>query len=245
MTILLLYSFIAGIVTILSPCILPVLPILLSSTADRSGRRRPFGIITGFIFSFTFFTLFLSVIVRGSGISVETLRNFSLLLLIGFGLSILVPQIKVYVEKAFIKISSSAPKLKQQEGFIGGLLIGFSVGLLWSPCVGPILASVISLALAEEVTFKAILITLAYSAGTAIPMFIIVQGGSTVIQSSKWLAKHTHQIEKIFAIMMILTAIALFFDFDKKFQSYVVRKFPNYVNNLTQFERSEDVIEQL
>ena len=68
------FAFIAGIVTILSPCILPILPVILSSSVDTSGKKRPFGIVLGFILSFTFFTLFLSTIVKISGIPSDFLR---------------------------------------------------------------------------------------------------------------------------------------------------------------------------
>src|SRR3990172_2038875 len=174
MILLVAFAFLAGIVTILSPCILPVLPIILSSSVDATGKRRPLGVVVGFVLSFTFFTLFLSIIVRLSGIPAESLRFLSVFILIIFGLSLFVPRIQVWMEQMFSKLSRFAPTGQTRHGFFGGLIIGLSLGLLWTPCVGPILASVISLAITGSVTFQAFIITFSYSLGTSIPMFIIM-----------------------------------------------------------------------
>ena len=74
MLLLILFAFLAGIVTILSPCILPILPVVLSGSVG-GGKRRPFGIVAGFVASFTFFTLFLSLIVKATGIAEATINQ--------------------------------------------------------------------------------------------------------------------------------------------------------------------------
>src|SRR5688572_20077998 len=135
MIFLIIFAFIAGIVTILSPCILPVLPIILSSSVDTSGKRRPFGVVIGFVLSFTFFTLFLSAIVKISGISADYLRYLSIIILVLFGLSLVIPRVQIVVEKAFTILSRLAPNSGEKHGFFGGLVIGLSLGLLWTPCV--------------------------------------------------------------------------------------------------------------
>ena len=144
MFILILFAFIAGIVTILSPCILPVLPIVLSSSL-ASGKKRPLGVVTGFIFSFTFFTLFLATLVKLSGISADSLRLLSVVVIFSFGLNLLIPKFQVLLEQIVSKLSAKLPQQPKREGFWGGVLVGLSLGLLWTPCVGPILASVITL----------------------------------------------------------------------------------------------------
>ena len=161
MILLLIFAFLAGVVTILSPCILPILPIVLSSTigGHETGKARPLGVVVGFIFSFTFFTLFLSTIVRLSGISADSLRVFSVIVIGLFGISFLIPQFQVLLEKLFSKLAQYVPRGNTRTGFWPGVLIGLSIGLLWTPCVGPILASVISLAITGTVTFDAFFIT--------------------------------------------------------------------------------------
>lgn len=244
MVLLLLFAFIAGVVTILSPCILPVLPIILSGSAG-GGKQKPLGIVTGFIASFTFFTLFLTSIVQALGISADSLRLFSVIVLFVFGASLLIPLVQVWLEKAFSLFASKAPVGSTTTSFGGGLLIGASLGLLWTPCVGPILASVLSLALTGTVTGSAALITFSYALGTAIPMFAIMIGGQALLQKNTWLLRQTGNIQKAFGVLMMLTAVGIYFNVDRSFQSYILEKFPSYGVGLTRFEDNQAVREQL
>ncbi len=245
MLLLILFSFIAGFVTILSPCILPILPIVLSGSLN-GGHRRPIGIVIGFVLSFTLFTLFLSAIVKATGLSPELLRNFSVLIILFFGTALLLPNFQVLMEKLFTKLAGSVSgKVSQGNGFWSGLLLGLSLGLIWTPCVGPIIASVITLAATSSVNGSAILITVAYSIGTAIPMFAITYGGRKLLQKVPWLLRNTGNIQKVFGILMILVAIGIFFNLDRKFQSAVLDKLPQYGAGLTKIEDNAAVKEQL
>lgn len=244
MLLLILFSFLGGVVTILSPCILPILPIVLSGSVDK-GKRKPMGIVAGFIFSFTFFTLFLSTIVKATGISADSLRSVSIFILIGFGLSLLLPQLQEKVERIFSRLSGRVSTDNRKEGFSGGFLIGLSLGLVWTPCVGPILASIITLAATSSVNFSATLITLAYSLGTAIPMIAIMYGGRTLLNRLPFLTQNATKIQKAFGVLMIITAIGIFFNIDRKFQAYILEKFPQYGVGLTKLEDNALVKEQL
>lgn len=238
------FAFLGGVVTILSPCILPLLPVILSSSVDTSGKRRPFGVVIGFVLSFTFFTLFLASIVRLIGVPADTLRLVSISILFVFGLTLLVPNLLAIFEKVFTKFTRFAPT-GQKTGFSGGIVIGFSLGLLWTPCVGPILASVISLALVGSVNIAAFVVTLAFSIGTAIPMFFIMLAGSTALQKVPWLLQNSAKIQKAFGVLMILTAVGIFFGVDRRFQQFILEAFPQYSSNLTSLEDNELVKQEL
>jgi cytochrome c biogenesis protein CcdA/thiol-disulfide isomerase/thioredoxin len=247
MLILILFAFLAGIVTILSPCILPVLPIILSATINGKKRdtTRPFGIVIGFILSFTFFTLFLSTLVRLSGIPADSVRVLAVIIIAGFGVSLLVPRFQLLIDQAFSKLANFAPKRNTQPGFWSGLFVGFSLGLVWTPCVGPILASVIVLAITGTVTFDAFLITLSYAIGTAIPLFVVMFGGQKIIRKVPWLLNHTQGIQKAFGMLMILTAVGIFTNVDRTFQTFILRTFPQYGVGLTKLEDTAVVKQQL
>ena len=247
MILLIAFAFLAGVVTILSPCILPLLPIILSSSlAGQSlGKMRPLGVIVGFVISFTFFTLFLSTIVRLLGIPADTLRLVSVLIIALFGISFLIPVVQFWIEQLFSRLMNLAPKTNLNPGFGSGLLVGFSLGLLWTPCVGPILASVISLAITGTVNFDAFVITFAYSLGTAIPMFVIMIGGQNVLTKVPWLVRSTANLQKAFGVLMIITAIGIYFNVDRRFQTYILNTFPQYGAGLTQFEDNEMIRKQL
>ena len=243
MVILTLFAFIAGIVTILSPCILPILPIVLSGSVG--GHRRPLGIVLGFIFSFTFFTLFLALIVRSFGISADSLRFISVIIILLFGIALVLPAAQKISEILFSKLSNKMPTGNSGTGFFSGILIGISLGLIWTPCVGPIIAAVITLAATASVNSQTILITLAYSLGTAIPMFFIMYSGRKIFEKVPWLLKNTAKIQRVFGVLMILTALAIYFNIDRKFQTFILDTFPQYGVGLTSFEDNEIVKRQL
>lgn len=238
------FAFLAGIITILSPCILPILPIVLSGSVG-AGKRKPQGIVTGFVLSFTFFTLFLSALVRATGISADALRGISIVIILIFGVSLLLPQFQLLTEKLFSRLSNKFAVQGTHSGFGGGVLIGLSLGLIWTPCVGPILASVITLAATSDVSLAAFFITLAYSLGTAIPMFAIMYGGRGLLQKIPWLLPNTGKIQKAFGVLMILTAIGIFYNIDRRFQTYILETFPQYGVGLTKFEDNDAVKKQI
>jgi len=241
MILLIIFAFLAGIVTILSPCILPILPIILSSSIGEKkiGKARPLGVVAGFILSFTFFTLFLSTIVKISGIDANTLRLLSIVVIILLGISMLIPKLQLKLELMFSRFAGKLPNSEEKRGFLGGVLIGLSIGLLWTPCVGPILAFVISLAITSQVTFESFLITLAYSLGTGIPMFMIIWGGQKLIHRIPGLMSRLGLIQKLFGIVMILLGISIYFNFDRKFQNWILDRFPKYGTGLVKIEDND------
>lgn len=245
MILLILFAFLAGFVTILSPCILPILPIVLSGSLS-GGKSRPYGVVTGFIGSFTFFTLFLSAIVRSTGIPADFMRNIAIILVFFFGIFLVIPQAQLIFEKLVSKLSSlQKTNTNTDNGFWGGIVVGLSLGLVWAPCVGPILASIITLSITSQVSLGAVLITLSYATGTAIPMLIVTKFGRKIFEKIPWLLSHTTQIQQMFGVLMIFTAVGLFLNVDIKFQQYILEKFPNYGVGLTQFEDRPEIQEQL
>lgn len=243
MIILILFAFLAGIVTILSPCILPILPIVLSGSVG--GKTKPLGIVTGFVASFTFFTLTLATLVKALGIPADSLRTVAVIILIFFGLSLVIPKIQVQLEKILSALAQRGQVRTQGDGFLSGIPVGASLGLVWAPCVGPILASVITLAATSSVSFATVLITLAYTFGTAIPMLVITYSGRYILVKVPWLQSRGRQIQQGFGVIMVLTALGIAFNVDRSFQSYILEKFPQYGVGLTSFEDNAFVKKQL
>lgn len=221
---LLLFAFLAGIATVLSPCILPILPALLAGSIS-AGRWRPFGMIVGLILSFTLFTLSLTALVQATGISPNLLRYFAISLLVIFGLILLFPKLSDLFARATAPITSLGLKVQgssKSGGFFSGVLFGSVLGLLWTPCAGPILASITTLVATHEIDSFTVLMTLAYSIGAGIPLFLIAYGGSKLLH----LSKHTEIIRQIFGGLTILTALAIALHWDILFQTKIADLFP-------------------
>lgn len=230
MYILLLFSFLAGIVTVLSPCILPVLPLLLSAGVDQ-GRKRPYGIIIGLIISFTFFTLALTTIVHATGVSPNILRYLAIGLIIFFGLTMIFGRLDQWFSQKTSAIAQLGQSLQARAdnagtGFWSGFILGAALGLIWAPCAGPILATITTLVATNAITLSTILVTLAYSLGTALPMFLIMYGGNKIVNSTGAIAAYSEIIRKVFGILMIAGALAIAFHFDVYLQQIAIKYFP-------------------
>src|SRR5260221_13670638 len=128
MIILLFFSFLAGIVTVLSPCILPVLPILLSGGAAK-GTQRPFGIVLGLIISFTFFTLAFKTLVDILGINAEVLRIIAIVIIAFFGLTMMFPSLGNFLTRLMTPIEEAGTKLESQNQKHSVFLASFILGL--------------------------------------------------------------------------------------------------------------------
>ena len=253
MVVLLAFAFLSGLITVLSPCILPVLPIVLSGSVG-GGKARPFGVLAGFVASFTVFTLALSAIVQAIGIPADALRIVAIVLLVAFGVVMLVPELGRWFETATAWIANrgarpgrtrrpdaGAAGTPRPSGFWKGVPVGVSLGLVWTPCVGPIMASVVSLALTQRVDGGAVFITLAYTLGTSLPMLAIMLGGRALLNRVPALTRNTASIQKGFGVVMILVGVAIGFGWDRQFQAAVLRALPNYGTGLTAIEEAAPV----
>lgn len=245
MTLLLIFSFLAGIATVLSPCILPVLPAILSASAS-GGKGRPLGVIIGLIMSFVFFTLALTTLVQSFGLSANFLRYLAIGIIGFFGLVLFIPRLSEKFAMLTESIgnfgSGLQGKVRGRTGFVSGLVIGAALGLVWTPCAGPILAAITTLVATQKVTLEIFLLTLFYSLGAAFPLFFIAYGGQKALNIPT-LAKYSERIRQFFGALMILTAFALAFNLDVVFQQSILDYIPRV--QLENNERLKQELEKL
>ena len=162
MLILLGVAFVAGVVTAVSPCVLPVLPILFAASAGGD-RRRPYAIVLGLVLSFTVFTLAAAAILAALGLPDDLLRNVAIAAVLLLGFSVVWPPLGRLLERPLQALGRRRP------GDVGGgFLLGVNLGVLFTPCAGPIIAAIALLAATEDVTVDAVLVTLAYSLGAGL-----------------------------------------------------------------------------
>ncbi len=248
MAALLAFAFASGIVTILSPCVLPVLPIVLSGGVAR-GKARPLGVVTGFVASFTAFTLALTAIVQAIGLPPDALRVVAVVLIAGFGLVMAVPALRDLFERAASRVAGLAGSRRTgsaaRSGFGAGVSVGVGLGIVWTPCVGPIMASIVSLALTRRVDGGAVAITLAYSLGTAVPMLAVMAGGRALLERVPGLKRNAGRIQQGFGVLMIVVAVSIALGLDRRFQAAFLGLFPDYGTGLTRIEQAAPVRDAL
>jgi len=204
MVLLLLIGFVAGVITAVSPCVLPVLPILLASGASG---RKPLRVIAGLVASFSVFTLFATWILDKLGLPQDTLRNLAIVFLFVLAAILLVPQAALVVERPLAVFSRFRPK--GAEG--GGFFFGATLGLVFVPCAGPVLATVTVVAANNDVGLRAILLTLAYALGAAVPMVAIAFGGR---EAAARLRRHAQLVRRVSGAVIAAVAFGLVFHVD-------------------------------
>ena len=158
MILLVLFAFVAGAGTALSPCVLPVLPALLAS-AGSGGRPRPLGVIAGLTATFTIAIVALASLVDGVGLPGGTVRTLAVAVLLGFGVALLVPSLAARVEAPLSRLARFGPR-GRGEGFWSGLLVGAGLGFVYAPCAGPILAAVVSVSATQGASGELVAVAL-------------------------------------------------------------------------------------
>jgi len=196
-------GFVAGVVTAISPCVLPVLPILL---AGGAAGRKPLRIVAGLVASFSVFTLFAAWILGELGLPQDLLRNLAIAFLFVLAATLLVPRAALLIERPLAAFSRFRP-----GNVGGGFFFGATLGLVFVPCAGPVLATVTVIAANNSVGLRAILLTLAYAAGAAVPMLLIAYGGR---EASARLRRHAQPVRLASGALIALVALGLVFHLD-------------------------------
>jgi len=196
-------GFLAGVATALSPCVLPVLPLLLAGGASG---RKPVRIVAGLILSFSFFTLFATWILEKLGLPDDLLRNLAIVALFVMAAVLLVPRFALFLERALAGFSRLRPA---NAG--GGLFLGVTLGLVFVPCAGPFLAAITAAAASENFGISTIVATLAYAVGAGVPMLAIAYGGR---EAAGRLRARAGQIRFVSGVLVAAVAVALVLHLD-------------------------------
>ncbi|MFL5899036.1 MAG: cytochrome c biogenesis protein DipZ [Solirubrobacterales bacterium] len=228
MALLILFGFIAGAATAVSPCVLPVLPIALSAGAT-GGRRRPLGIVAGLTLSFTFAVVALVYAISALGLPNELLRDIAIGVLIAFGLVLIAPPLASRMEGWLSGLAgrTGAPR-SQGDGFWSGTLLGASLGILYVPCAGPILGGVIVVTASQSFNAGRLAVALAYGLGSAAVLYLLMLGGRRIVRP---LARRGQVLQVATGAIMVLVALAMLGEYDLRFQRQVTADLPSFLVN--------------
>ena len=207
-------AFLEGVGLILSPCILPVLPIILSGSLTGN-ITRPLGIITGFIIIFTFVTLFSRLIILFFHIDPMLLRqlSFAILFLLGIVMvsSYLTDKFSLITQRLSGIGSHTASATQNQGGFMGGFIFGSLIGFVWTPCAGPILAAVIVQTVVQSTTISSLFVVIAFALGAGVPMLLIAFLGRNIMKRMRFFQEHATLIRKLLGMLLIVGVIMMMY----------------------------------
>jgi cytochrome c biogenesis protein CcdA/thiol-disulfide isomerase/thioredoxin len=228
MALLILFGFIAGAATAVSPCVLPVLPIALSAGAT-GGRRRPLGIVAGLVVSFSFAVVALVYVIDALGLPNELVRDVAIGVLLVFGTVLIVPPLAARFEAWTSRLTSRfGARRADADGFWSGTLLGASLGILYAPCASAVLAGVIVVTASQSFSTGRLAVAVAYALGSATVLYLLMLGGRRLIRP---LARRALALQVATGVVMIVVGLAMLGEYDLRFQRDVVAALPSFLVN--------------
>jgi cytochrome c biogenesis protein CcdA/thiol-disulfide isomerase/thioredoxin len=217
-------AFVAGMITAVSPCVFPVLPIVLGSNVAGS-KRRPYAIVAGIATTFFVSILFATLLLDALGLPDDLLRNISIALLFLFAATLIFPEVAVWIERPLARLTR-----RPSSDLGGGFLLGCALGFVFTPCAGPALAFVTTASARHDFDAKTIGVALAYTVGASLVMLGVIIGGQRLATRVRLGAQ---RLRVVFGVVLAAAAFALVFNLDTKIQKW----FPDYtspIQNVTE-----------
>jgi cytochrome c biogenesis protein CcdA/thiol-disulfide isomerase/thioredoxin len=216
MILLMAFALVAGAGTAVTPCVLPVLPAILSASAT-GGRRRPLGIVLGLAVTFTVTIVALATLVSGVGVGGGTARVVAIVALIAFGTVMFVPALAERVQAPLSRLARFGPRTRG-SGFWTGLGVGAALGFVCAPCAGPILGAVISVSASTGPTLRIVGVALAFVAGFSAVLLLYGFAGRLVLERIRRTLRG-HLVERALGAVLLATGIAMALNLDVRFEN--------------------------
>ncbi len=229
-------AFLAGVLTVLSPCVLPLLPIVLGAAASQH-RLGPLALATGLALSFTAIGLFVATVGFAMGLDTGLFRTVSAVLLIGVGLVLLVPRLQEQFALAATPVSNWAGGYA--DNFTPGDLAGqFGLGLLlgavWSPCVGPTLGTASVLAAKGENLPQVALTMLTFGIGAALPLLLLgILSREALMRWRSRLMEGGKAGKTVLGLVLVAVGLLIATGLDKRLEAILVEASPDWLTQLT------------
>jgi cytochrome c biogenesis protein CcdA/thiol-disulfide isomerase/thioredoxin len=256
---LVLIGFLGGLITGISPCILPVLPVIFFSGAQgaRAGSAeadggvatavktkpslsetlRPYRVIAGLVLSFSVVTLAGSALLSLLHLPQDAIRWVALVALVAIGVGLIFPKFEALLEKPFSRLPQ-----KQFGSGNSGFGLGLALGVLYVPCAGPVLAAIVIAGATGTIGLNTVTLTLSFAVGAALPLLIFALAGRRVAERVAAFRRRQREIRIAAGIVTILLAVALAFNLPAVIQ----RAIPDYTSGLQEkVAGSNDIQEKL
>jgi cytochrome c-type biogenesis protein len=216
-------ALLGGVLTVLSPCVLPILPVLLGR-AIQSHTYGPLALVTGLIAGFALAGSLLGISASWLTGLANLLRNGAIALLLFLGILAIFPTWS-YRVFSYIPVGKWTKK-SERVGLVGEFWLGTQLGLLWTPCAGPVLGGILVLAAVKHQIAGAFGLLVAYGIGAGLPLLAIAYGGRAFSQRILNLRSHSAILQRVGGLMIILTAISIILGWDVQVQLWLAPFFP-------------------
>jgi len=227
----LLFASVAGLLSVLSPCVLPLLPLVFAGVKKEGGSKGPLILASGVVVSFSIFGILLSVIGLAGGIDPNRIRPVAAGFLILAGILMLVPRLNdrlvSRIERLTGRFRGSVSKRKS-DTIAGMFLMGFLLGLVWAPCSGPALGAASALALQAGSMPEAFAIMLFFATGAAAPLLVLAYSGRYLSQNRLMLRKGSVFLKPLMGIALVVVGVGVVSGFDKAAETALTNALPEW-----------------
>ena len=230
------WAFIAGMLTLINPCVLPLVPIILAAALQKT-RLGPIALCAGLVLSFVVVGVGVTAFGRSLGISPDSVNRAAAILMILFGIVLLIPRAQTALANAASPLASGANQQLNRfddAGLIHQFMVGLMLGAVWSPCIGPTLGGAISLAATGEGVGQATLTMLAFGFGISTVLMLLAYGSREVLASRRdRLMRIMPWAKPIMGVTLLLVGIAIWFHFDRKIEGWLLDIMPVWLQDLS------------
>jgi cytochrome c biogenesis protein CcdA/thiol-disulfide isomerase/thioredoxin len=244
-----LIGLLGGLITGISPCILPVLPVIFLSGGAQSARLasggdgistvspwRPYLVILGLVTSFSVFTLLGSFLLALLGLPQDVLRWAGIVVLVLIGVGLIVPAFQHILEKPFSWIPQKAVGTER-----GGFTLGIALGAVYVPCAGPVLAAITVAGSTGRIGVGTVVLTVSFAIGAALPLLVFALAGRRVAERVKAFRARQKLIRTVGGVVMIALAVGIAFNAPQAIQ----RLLPDYTSALQEGLGTDEVADAL
>ena len=229
-------GYLAGLLSTLSPCVLPLVPILIA-TAATAHLFGPYALALGLMLSFSLVGIFLATLGASLGLDQDTFRAAAAVILIGFGIVLLSPKLQERFAIATSGLSAAGDGLLAKlnlDGLGGQFVVGLALGVIWSPCVGPTLGAATTLASQGSNLAQIALLMMIFALGAGTPLVVLGSISRAAMMRVRGRMMQAGKLGKsILGGLLLLIGIAILTGLDKSFEAWVVRISPDWLNELT------------
>ncbi|NJR38614.1 MAG: cytochrome c biogenesis protein CcdA [Leptolyngbyaceae cyanobacterium CSU_1_4] len=216
-------ALLAGVLTVLSPCVLPILPIIVGRSL-QSHLYAPVVLVAGLVSGFAVAGSLLGITASWLTGVANGIRLGAIVLLLGLGLLAIFPH---WSDRLFSTLRLPRFQSATAPGLLGEFWLGTQLGLLWTPCAGPILGSILILAAVDHQIVGAFHLLLVYGVGAALPLLAIAYGGRNLSRRLLKIRAYSATLQRVGGVIVVMTAIAILLGWDVQIQLWLAPFFPN------------------
>lgn len=233
---ILFWAWLAGVLTLINPCVLPLLPVVLA-TAFQSGRLGPLALAAGMTLSFTLIGTGVAAFGHLIGIDDQTVSRAAAVMMIVFGIVLLLPRAQALLATLTSPLANRAnARLDrvQQAGWAGQFGVGVLLGAVWSPCIGPTLGGAIGLAASGSNLLQAATTMLFFSIGVSMVLMALAYGSRGVLRARRErLAAWMPWAKPVMGGVLIAVGLAIFFHLERQIEGWVLERMPAWLVDLS------------